>query len=195
MSNATEEKVIRPTTTGSDMMQSLHSIDVVHNGLNDMVGSSLPIPEICKSKDALKDYECLHGGVPFTDERSLASVSSISQVFAPGEELGTTGAPPLDSTPPCLGAISDDNHDCHSSFGEKLKNYEGSPLGLQLTHESKSSFLLNPSSRFDAEDVCSTDVLPPNVSASDGNGDWISTFGKSAAEVIFLYFHFLTAST
>ncbi|RVW48235.1 hypothetical protein CK203_069617 [Vitis vinifera] len=183
ISNATKEKTIRPTTTGSDTTQSLRPIDVIQNGLNDTVGSSLDTSEIGGSKDTLKDHEGLVGGVSFTDNnRSLASVSSLSQVFASGEDVGTTGAPPSETGAPHPGAISDGNGDWHSSFGKKLKNYEGSPSELQFPHESRSSFLVNPSSQLLVEDLGSTDALHSEVAASDGNGDWVSSFGKSVGE-------------
>ncbi|KAL6346706.1 hypothetical protein AAG906_002822 [Vitis piasezkii] len=173
ISNSTKEKTIRPTTTGSDTTQSLRPIDVIQNGLNDTVGSSLDTSEIGRSKDTLKDHEGLVGGVSFTDNnRSLASVSSLSQVFASGEDTGA----------PHPGAISDGNGDWHSSFGKKLKNYEGSPSELQFPHESRSSFLVNPSSQLLVEDLGSTDALHSEVAASDGNGDWVSSFGKSVGE-------------
>lgn len=183
ISNATKEKTIRPTTTGSDTTQSLRPIDVIQNGLNDTVGSSLDTSEIGGSKDTLKDHEGLVGGISFTDNnRSLASVSSLSQVFASGEDVGTTGAPPSETGAPHPGAISDGNGDWHSSFGKKLKNYEGSPSELQFPHESRSSFLVNPSSQLLVEDLGSTDALHSEVAASDGNGDWVSSFGKSVGE-------------
>uniref|UniRef100_F6I0M5 Myb-like domain-containing protein n=1 Tax=Vitis vinifera TaxID=29760 RepID=F6I0M5_VITVI len=183
ISNATKEKTIRPTTTGSDTTQSLRPIDVIQNGLNDTVGSSLDTSEIGGSKDTLKDHEGLVGGVSFTDNnRSLASVSSLSQVFASGEDVGTTGAPPSETGAPHPGAISDGNGDWHSSFGKKLKNYEGSPSELQFPRESRSSFLVNPSSQLLVEDLGSTDALHSEVAASDGNGDWVSSFGKSVGE-------------
>lgn len=134
----------------------------------------------------MKDHEGLVGGISFTDNnRSLASVSSLSQVFASGEDVGTTGAPPSETGAPHPGAISDGNGDWHSSFGKKLKNYEGSPSELQFPHESRSSFLVNPSSQLLVEDLGSTDALHSEVAASDGNGDWVSSFGKSVGEVIF----------
>ena len=133
----------------------------------------------------MKDYEGSVGGVPFIDNnRNLSPESSPSQVFAPGEDVGAAGAPPLEIDATHPAAVSDGNSDWHSSLGKKLTNFKGSPSGLRVPEESRSSFLVNPSSEI-VEDLGSTNALHSEVVASDGNGDWVSSFEKSVGEVIF----------
>lgn len=142
-----------------------------------------------RSQGALKDSESLVGVSFIDNNRSLVPESSPSRVFAPGDDVGAAGAPPSEIDGPNSAAVSDDNGDWSSSLGKKLTNYEGSPSGLQFPHENRISFPVSPSSHI-VEDLGSSGALYSEVAPSNGNGDWVSSFGKSVGEVIFCIFLF-----